>query len=244
MPVTGRKPKPEHERRNRMPPTHQWTDVPNVPNPDPPPIPPHPSEYADTITPPPPSRPLGRIGSEMWQRCYWAITTAADLELLALVCEQMDDRLRLRVPANQGDYRAGVALRQVETMIGVNLNRLSLSADAATTRPAGWPEATREWWDVVSRMPHTVLWDEGDWQFARDTLYLVAAYHAGHVTKEAVVLRREKILGITSDARRDLRIRYVDPENHELLAEDPDTPEELPRVSSLAERRRRLTEGA
>ncbi len=31
MPVTGRKPKPEAERRNRMPPTHDWSTVLDVP---------------------------------------------------------------------------------------------------------------------------------------------------------------------------------------------------------------------
>lgn len=31
MPVAGRKPKPEGQKRNRHAPTHDWTEVPNVP---------------------------------------------------------------------------------------------------------------------------------------------------------------------------------------------------------------------
>lgn len=31
MPVAGRKPKPDGQKRNRMPPVHDWTEVPNLP---------------------------------------------------------------------------------------------------------------------------------------------------------------------------------------------------------------------
>ena len=31
MPVTGRKPKPEGQKRNRVKPTYEWTEVPDVP---------------------------------------------------------------------------------------------------------------------------------------------------------------------------------------------------------------------
>jgi hypothetical protein len=59
-------------------------------------------------------------------------------------------------------------------------------------------------------MPHASLWTEADWQFALDTAEVAAAFHEGD-TKMAVELRqREKIMGTTLDARRDLRIRYVE----------------------------------
>jgi hypothetical protein len=59
-------------------------------------------------------------------------------------------------------------------------------------------------------MPHAVLWTEADWQFALDTAEVAAAFHDGDV-KQAVELRqRERIMGTTLDARRDLRIRYVE----------------------------------
>ena len=74
---------------------------------------------------------------------------------------------------------------------------------------APWPPETKAWWKAVSRMPHCVLWDDSDWQFAFDTARVAAAFHVGD-TKAATELRqREKVMGTTLDARRDLRIRYV-----------------------------------
>ncbi|GAA4685620.1 hypothetical protein GCM10023215_21050 [Pseudonocardia yuanmonensis] len=75
-----------------------------------------------------------------------------------------------------------------------------------------WPAATVRWWDSVRRMPHAVLWDESDWRFALDTALIHAAMHAGDVRVATELRNREKVLGTTMDFRRDLRIRYVDPE--------------------------------
>ena len=95
-----------------------------------------------------------------------------------------------------------------------------------------WPEATRQWWRVISRMPHCRLWGPGDWQFALDTALLAAAFHGGDI-KQAVELRqREKVMGTTFDARRDLRIRYV----------EPLPKEERLGVTAIEEYRRRLQE--
>lgn len=83
-----------------------------------------------------------------------------------------------------------------------------LPAKQSTGR--AWPDATKRWWGVIRRMPHASLWTEADWQFALDTAEVAAAFHEGD-TKMAVELRqREKIMGTTLDARRDLRIRYVE----------------------------------
>lgn len=83
--------------------------------------------------------------------------------------------------------------------------------DGPKPDPGRLPAATARWWEIVSRMPHCILWDESDWAFAVDT----AKVHAVFVTKKlgwaAIELRnREKLLGTTLDSRRDLRIRYVD----------------------------------
>jgi hypothetical protein len=59
-------------------------------------------------------------------------------------------------------------------------------------------------------MPHCILWDESDWQFALDTALVAAAFHEGKMTQAVELRNREKILGLTLDARRDLRIRYVE----------------------------------
>jgi hypothetical protein len=127
MPVAGRKSKPPEERRNRHAPTHEWTEVPDVPFVGGPPLPPR-----------------------------WML-----------------------------DKSEGVKVR------------------------TEWPARTKNWWRAVSAMPHCVLWSETDWAFALD----VAETHARFIegTSGAELRIREKILGTTMDARRDLRIRYVKP---------------------------------
>lgn len=80
-------------------------------------------------------------------------------------------------------------------------------------------------------MPHVVLWDSSDWQFARETAHVHAAWVKEGKAAVAVELRqREKLLGLTWDARRDLRIRYV-----QAVADD-----EGSQPVSLQERRRDL----
>ena len=58
-------------------------------------------------------------------------------------------------------------------------------------------------------MPHCALWGEEDWAFAIDTAYISAAFHAGDIKAATELRQREKVMGTTLDARRDLRIRYV-----------------------------------
>ena len=79
-------------------------------------------------------------------------------------------------------------------------------------RPDGqpWPAATRQWWKATSSMPHCVLWADSDWQFAIDSAFVAAALHDGQMRQAAELRQREKVLGTTADARRDLRIRLVD----------------------------------
>lgn len=84
------------------------------------------------------------------------------------------------------------------------------SLPSARRKGKGWPKRTRDWWAAVSSMPHCVLWSTSDWSFAIDTAYVAAEYHSGERAGAATELRqREKILGVTRDSRRDLRIRYV-----------------------------------
>lgn len=70
---------------------------------------------------------------------------------------------------------------------------------------------TKAWWKAISRMPHCVLWTESDWHFALATALVADRFHYGHNSSATELGRREKVLGTTVDARRDLRIRYVDP---------------------------------
>lgn len=75
-------------------------------------------------------------------------------------------------------------------------------------REGGWPAATKRWWTVVSAMPHCVLWTDADWQFALDTAEVHRRFSLGESGGTELRIR-EKLLGVTLDSRRDLRIRYV-----------------------------------
>jgi hypothetical protein len=97
------------------------------------------------------------------------------------------------------------------------------------------PTETKRWWAVVSTMPHCALWTPADWQFALDTSRIHAAFIAGDMIRAQELRVREKAMGTTMDARRDLRIRYVDESSE-------DVPEAIPDniLDFEAERRRRL----
>jgi hypothetical protein len=82
-------------------------------------------------------------------------------------------------------------------------------APALPRRSPRWPAATRRWWSVVSAMPHCKLWTGADWQYAIDTAEVHARFVEGGSATELRI--REQRMGTTMDARRDLRIRYVDP---------------------------------
>jgi hypothetical protein len=90
---------------------------------------------------------------------------------------------------------------------------------------------TRDWWNAVTKMPHCVLWQPSDWQFCLDTAMVHASANHGNMSAMAELRQRERILGTTVDARRDLRIRYVDPE-----VDEP----QIAVVSSIDDRRTRL----
>ena len=94
-----------------------------------------------------------------------------------------------------------------------------------------WPKQTRKWWKAVTALPHCALWDEGDWAFAVDTALIHAAMWGGDLTRAAEVRLRERAMGTTADARRDLRIRYV-----ENLDED-----EAKGVAAIEDYRKRLS---
>ena len=84
-------------------------------------------------------------------------------------------------------------------------------------------------------MPHCVLWQPSDWQFAIDTAVLHAAFARGDLARSKELRVREKVLGTTAEARRDLRIRYV---GAEAAPEEPQAPAAV--VDLESERRRRL----
>ena len=86
-----------------------------------------------------------------------------------------------------------------------------------------WPAWTARWWEAIRRMPHCALWSPTDWEVA----FSVAEAHARFIegwkgcATGAELRIKEKALGTTHDARRDLRIRYVP-------APDPNADVDLP----------------
>jgi len=77
-------------------------------------------------------------------------------------------------------------------------------------RDGVWPAATLRWWEAIRTMPHAKVWTATDWEFA----FLTAEGHAryteggGSMTE---IRARERRMGTTVDARKDMRIRYVAP---------------------------------
>lgn len=90
---------------------------------------------------------------------------------------------------------------------------------------------TIAWYKAITSMPHCVLWHPSDWQFALDTAMVHASASHGSVSAMGELRQREKIMGTTVDARRDLRIRYVDEELEQLKV--------VP-IASIEDRRTRL----
>lgn len=92
------------------------------------------------------------------------------------------------------------------------LEVLNVPFTKAPRLPLGytWPEPTKKWWKAVTALPHCALWDEGDWTFATATAFIHAQMWLGDAARAAEVRLRERAMGTTWDARRDLRIKYVD----------------------------------
>lgn len=84
------------------------------------------------------------------------------------------------------------------------------------------------WWEMVRHMPHCVRWTPPDWQFAVETALLKHFFWTdatnGDVKTTAAteIRRREDMMGTTDEARRKLRIRYVDVDEDEYADADAD----------------------
>jgi hypothetical protein len=76
-----------------------------------------------------------------------------------------------------------------------------------------WSPRTRQAWKAWSSMPHCMLWRPSDWEFALDTIELAALFHDGETKVAAELRARQKVLGMTWEALRDQRIRYVYPKS-------------------------------
>jgi hypothetical protein len=108
---------------------------------------------------------------------------------------------------------------------------------AGKVHATAWEPMTRTWWRTISSMPHCRLWSKADWQFAMATVVIADNAFRGSTAAAGELRQREKIMGTTLDARRDLRIRYVDKIVVPKLAIVPTSA-----VVSIDERRRRSTQ--
>jgi hypothetical protein len=95
-------------------------------------------------------------------------------------------------------------------------------------RSGGWTSRAKRKWEIWSHMPHCRLWTRADWDFAIDSLEVAERFYAGDRAAATELRNREKVLGTTADYRRDLRIRYVDPD-----AQDDAPQTQTPAVTKL-----------
>lgn len=127
---------------------------------------------------------------------------------------------------------------------------------------ARWNDLALAWWKQVRVMPHCSLWEDTDWTYAVHTALMMHYWFRDMAEGEATtsqateIRRREGILGTTLEARRQLRIRYVEPERAGVQtavgqgAERDDEPAQVieqdgvagpAKVTTLESRRGRLT---
>ena len=67
-------------------------------------------------------------------------------------------------------------------------------------------------------MPHAKLWHEADWEYLLASAIVHHRFVRGNTGAATELRRRESDMGTTADARRDLRIKYVKPEEGKPVA--------------------------
>jgi len=90
-------------------------------------------------------------------------------------------------------------------------------------------ELAVQWWDMVRHMPHCRSWSPTDWQYAVETAMLKHFFWTDalgpdcdvKITLGQEIRRREDNMGTTEEARRKLRIRYIEVDPQEFEDEEP-----------------------
>lgn len=114
---------------------------------------------------------------------------------------------------NEGTHEwIEVADRPYRGKVPVTLPRTRMIMLAFGPKSFPLETMTKNWWKSIRSMPHCALWTESDWQFALATAIVADDAFRGKSGAQAELRQREKIMGTTMDARRALRIRYVDPD--------------------------------
>ncbi len=125
-------------------------------------------------------------------------------------------QIRHRIPPAEGtEWREVPNVEHDGPALGPRPVDLATGAERPWHIPldAGWPAATEDWWEAVRTMPHAKLWTRAEWRIARDAAEVHARFVEGWkgCSSGSELRQREKQLGMSHDARRDLRIRYVEP---------------------------------
>lgn len=117
----GRPPTPvERKRRVGNPGKRKLPDLASV------------TTIAAAVEVPEPPRPLGSAGQELWERSWrsarhW-VSPDTDLELLLMCCEQVDERVALRVRVlRDGRNEDRKALRDIDRQVVANLSLLGFT---------------------------------------------------------------------------------------------------------------------
>ena len=112
-------------------------------------------------------------------------------------------------PAGQARHRNPVVHEWIEVPNAPFEGGPELPERRCNGRP--WSERTRQSWEAWRSMPHCKLWGPSDWAFALTAIELAGFVHDGEARCATELRAWQKVMGTTMDARRDQRIRYVDP---------------------------------
>ena len=100
----------------------------------------------------------------------------------------------------------GQAVHRNPTLEWVEVIDIPFDGPSPDLPEGDWSSFTDRWWEVVRRLPHAKLWHAGDWLSALECALVVEKVWENPTAELRI---REKALGLTTDALRDLRIRYV-----------------------------------
>jgi hypothetical protein len=100
----------------------------------------------------------------------------------------------------------GQALHRNPTLEWTDVVDVPFDGESPDLPEGDWSSFTVRWWDVVRRLPHAINWHAGDWLSAIECAAVVEKTWENPTAELRI---REKALGLTTDALRDLRIRYV-----------------------------------
>ncbi|WP_409047060.1 hypothetical protein AB2L57_10720 [Microbacterium sp. HA-8] len=106
-----------------------------------------------------------------------------------------------------------------------------------------WHPLTKAWWDTVRALPHTAEWRADEWHALVGLAYIAdTVYSTGQAAAHAEWRRGSDALGLTTEARRKLRIKLVDAEKlaqlapHKVPAKPARKPKAIPATPAPSKR--------